>query len=551
MLAARIDRQPSEHKQLLQTLAVIGRESSLNLLEEVALHADSQLQRTLADLQVGEFIYEQPAASGVDYVFKHALTQEVAYNSLLIERRKQLHERAGRALESIFADQLNDHLTQLAHHYSHSDNTDKAIEYLGRAGQQAMHRSAHAEAVRHLTSAIDLLQKLPDSPERFRRELPLQLVAIPAFNQVKGWGSPEVERASTRAKELCQRLGDPPELFYAAVGGVWGVRFIRAELRSALEVAHELLQRAETSQNPVQLLFAHFILGENLFHMGELPLARKHHEIALSLDDPQRPLSASGPDAKIVNLSYMSWILWWLGYPDQAIKSCNEAIEAARVLSHPDSIAFAYGYASTVHGLRGDVDVVREIVDRQFALSLEHGFADFLAAARGVQGWMMAMRGHDEGIAQLEDCIASNRARGLKMVQPQRLCQLAEACTSIGRFEKGLDALTEALTIADENEDRYCEPETYRLKGQLLLKQNDSNVEEAENCFRRAIDLARKQSAKSLELRATMSLARLLAQQGHRDEARTMLAEIYNWFTEGFDTADLIDAKALLDELSN
>jgi tetratricopeptide (TPR) repeat protein len=373
-------------------------------------------------------------------------------------------------LESIFADQLDDHLSQLAHHYSHSDNVDKAVEYLGRAGQQAIQRSAHADAVRNLTTAIDLMQKLPDSPERTQRELLLQLAVIPAFNQVKGWGSSEVERASIRARELSEQLGNPPELFYMVYGTVCGVDFIRAELIAALEIAQQLLQRAETSQDPVPLLYAHLILGETLFHMGELPLARTHHEIALSLDDPQRPLSASGPDANVVNLSYMSWILWWLGYPDQALKSCNEAVEAAQALSHPVSMAFAYGYASTVCELRGEIDALQEIAEREFAVSLEHGMGDFLAAARATQGWIMAMHGDEEGIAQIEDCLVSSRSRGLKMVQPKYLCVLAEACSRVGRFQQALDALIEALTLADENEDRYCEPESYRLKGELLLK---------------------------------------------------------------------------------
>jgi predicted ATPase len=224
------------------------------------------------------------ALGDTEYVFKHALTQEVAYNSLLIERRKLIHERAGKALEANFAGQLDDHLTQLAHHYSHSDNLDKAIEYLGRAGNQALQRSVHADAVINLTSAVDLLQKLPESPARIRRELALQLAMIPAFNQVKGWGSAEVEGASARSQELCEQLGDPPELFYMVQGTVCGVHFIRAELRAALEGSRQLLQRAEASKNPVPLLYAHFILGETLFHMGDLPLARKHHEAALSLD---------------------------------------------------------------------------------------------------------------------------------------------------------------------------------------------------------------------------------------------------------------------------
>jgi predicted ATPase len=328
---------------------------------------------------------------------------------------------------------------------------------------------------------------------------------------------------------------------------VWGGHFIRAELRAALEVARQLMQRAETSQDPVRLILAHQVLGETLFLMGELPLAREHHEIALLLDDPKRPFAMAGIDEKIINLSCMSWIQWHLGYPDQALKACNEAVERAHALAHPHSMAFAYVYATYVRQRRGEIDAVREEAERQFPLSFEHGIADSEAYIRGVQGWTMAMHGHEEGIAWLEDWLASSR---LKNQQPGYLCMLAEACSEVGRFEQGLDALTEALTLADENENRYCEPETYRLKGELLLRQGNSNTAEAQSCFERAIKIARAQGAKSWELRATMSLARLLASQGEREEARVMLADIYDWFTEGFETADLKDARALLDELA-
>src|SRR6202158_3303312 len=226
ILAARIDRQPSEHKQLLQTLSVIGRESSLGLLAQVASHTDTQLERMLAELRDSEFIYEQPSASGVEYVFKPALTQEVAYNSLLIERRKQLHEQAGQALESIFASQLDDHLSQLAHHYSHSDNVEKAVEYLGRAGQQALQRSAHADAISSLTSAIDLLLKLPQGTERVQRELRLPFALGQALMSVKGMAAPDVEGAIVRAHELCELLGEPLQSF-AVLYGLWTVHFIR------------------------------------------------------------------------------------------------------------------------------------------------------------------------------------------------------------------------------------------------------------------------------------------------------------------------------------
>src|SRR5260370_11677805 len=236
----------------------------------------------LAELQAGEFIYEQPAEIDVEYVFKHALTQEVAYNSLLIERRKQIHERAGQALESIFTGQLDDHLSQLAHHYSRSDNVSKAVEYLGRAGQQALQRSAHAEAIRSLNAAIDLLQKLPDSPERIHQELHLQLALGSASIPVTGWAALEVERAFTRARELCYRPGDAPELF-PALFGLWTMYFIRAELRTAYELGERLLQRAQGAHTPSLLLAAHLALGDTLFNMGELLLAPEHLEMATSL----------------------------------------------------------------------------------------------------------------------------------------------------------------------------------------------------------------------------------------------------------------------------
>jgi predicted ATPase len=210
---------------------------------------DDELNRMLSDLQLGEFIYEQPATGDIEYIFKHALTQEVAYNSLLIERRKLLHKRAGQALESMFADQLDDHLGELAHHYSRSDNPAKAVEYLGRAGQQAIKRSAYADAVSSLGAAIDLLQRLPDGPERIQRELFLQLAVGPALIAAKGFATPETERAYTSARELCERVGDPPEIF-PTLGGLLVMYLVRGELRTAYELAELLLRRAQNAQDP-------------------------------------------------------------------------------------------------------------------------------------------------------------------------------------------------------------------------------------------------------------------------------------------------------------
>src|SRR6202030_1622653 len=275
ILAARIDRLSAEQKELLQTLAVIGRESARGLIRKMTAEPEAHVERMLAELRAAEFIYEQPALSDNEYVFKHALTQEVAYNSLLIERRKLLHERAGQALESMFAEQLDDHLGQLAHHYGRSDNVSKAVEYLGRAGQQAMQRSAHADAISGLNAAIDLLQTLPDSPERIQRELPLQLALGSVLSATKGWSAPEVLRAYVHARGLCEQLGNPSESFWV-LSGLNAAHFVRGEIRPAYDLAEQMLRRAQSADDPTLLMFAHHHLGFATRQMGESLLAREH-----------------------------------------------------------------------------------------------------------------------------------------------------------------------------------------------------------------------------------------------------------------------------------
>jgi class 3 adenylate cyclase/predicted ATPase len=553
MLAARIDRLPAEQKELLQTLAVFGREFPLSLVHRVIKQSDDELNRMLSDLQLAEFIYEQPATGDIEYTFKHALTQEVAYNSVLIERRKLLHERAGVALESMFAEQLDDHLGELAHHYSCSDNLSKAVEYLGRAGQQALQRSAYADATSGLSTALNLLQRLPDSPERNQRELLLQLAVGPALIAVKGHAAPETGRAYTRAWELCERVGAPPELF-PALFGLWYVYLVRGELRTAYELAESLRPRAQSAHEPAPLLYAQTALGITSFWMGELLPAREHFEVAISLYDGERhrPLAFryGGADAGVNCLSNAAWILWQLGYPDQALKRGNEARALAQTLSHPFSLVFAEHFFGVLRQYRREARAAQESAEALIALCAEHGLAERLAWATSLRGWATAEQGrNEEGIAEIQEGLAASRARGAELYRPYFLTLLAEAHRETGHLDDGLSALTQALAAADEHEIRHYEAEMHRLKGELLLRQNNSNTAEVQSCFERAIGIARKQNARSFELRATMSLARLLASQGRRDDARAMLADIYNWFTEGFDTADLKDAKALLEEL--
>jgi predicted ATPase/class 3 adenylate cyclase len=549
ILAARIDRLGGEQKELLQTLAVIGRESRLVLIRQVASTGEVRLERMLAELRAAEFIYEQPALAESEYIFKHALTQEVAYNSLLIERRKLLHERVGQALESMFTDQVDDHLGELARHYSHNENIDKAVEYLGRAGQQALQRSAYAEAISDLNAAVDLLQKLPESLERIQKELPLQLALGPVLMAIKGIAATEVERAYTRARGLCEQLGDRPELFHVLFG-LYAVYFVRGDMRLAHDLAEQLLRRAQSADDPARLMFAHLALGFTSYQMGELLLAREHIEMAISFYDRGRPLAFrfTGIDSKVMCLSYLAFTMWTVGYADQALKRVNEAVGLAQALSHPFSLVFAENFAGFLYLYRREARAAQAHGELVITLCDEHEITEFFGLATFVCGAAMAGQGrNEEGIAQMQD---ASRASGVTLTRPSLLIRLAEADMQQGRLDDGLRALAEALTTGEEHEDRQDEPEKHRVKGELLLRQDGSYAPEAQNCFQRAISIARQQSAKSYELRATMSLARLLAKQGRGDEARAMLTDIYNWFTEGFGTVDLKEAKALLEELT-
>ncbi len=572
VLAARIDRLGAEEKSLLQTLSVIGKEFSLSLIKQVVNQPEDELHRLLSHLQAAEFIYEQPAFPEVEYIFKHALTQEVAYNSLLIERRRTLHERTAQAIEALFHSRLEDHYSELAYHYSRSGNTQKAVEYLHLAGQQAVQRSANAEAISHFTTALELLKTLPDTPERIQQELTLQLILGVSLVMTKGYAAPEVEQAYTRALELCRQVGETPELF-SVLYGLWNFYATQAELQTARELGEQFLTLAQSRQEPALLLEAHRVLGDTLYHLGELALTRAHLEQSIDLYDPQQHRSLAflygGEDPGVVSLSFAAWTLWLLGYPDQALERSHEALTLARELSHPFSLALALGFAAVLHQSRREVQAAQEQTEALIALSREQGFLLWLAAGTILQGWALAAQGQgEEGIAQIRRGEAAYQATGAQIWRPSFLAQFAEAYGKVGQTEEGLMVLAEAMAFMHKNEDRYHEAELYRLKGELSLQSgvrspqseipnprsltpNPQAETEAEACFHKAIEIARKQQAKSLELRAVMSLSRLWQRQGKKDEARQMLAEIYGWFTEGFDTADQQEAKALLKELSH
>ncbi len=554
VLAARIDRLAPEEKALLQQVAVIGREFPLSLARQVVSLSEAELYRLLSSLQHKELLYEQPAFPDVEYLFKHALTQEVAYGSLPQERRKAIHEQTATAMEALYRVNVEEHYSELAHHYSRSGNTPKAVEYLHKAGQQAVQRCAYTEAISHVTQATELLETLPDTPERTQRAITVQTLLGLALHATRGQAAPEVERAYARARELGQQLGQTPQLF-PTLYGLWGFYLVQGELSTTHELGEQLLNLARRDQDPALLLDAHRALGFTLYHLGEFAPAREHAEQAIALYDPRRQnVSAFIPG--VTALSCAALALWHLGYPDQALKRNEEALTLAWERSHPFSLVYALGYAARFHQLRREAQAVRERAEAAFTLATEHGFALWPAAVTILQGWVLTEQGEGEtGIAQMRRGLAARQASWTRLDQPYYLALLAEAYSKVSQVEEGLAVLAEALAAVTHNGERRWEAEVYRLKGELTLQLQGespkSKIEEAETCFLQAINVARKQQAKSLELRATMSLARLWQGQGKRHEARDILSTIYNWFTEGFDTQDLKDAKALLDSLAS
>ncbi|MDP3796182.1 MAG: adenylate/guanylate cyclase domain-containing protein [Polaromonas sp.] len=558
VLAARIDRLGAAEKALLQTLAVIGKAFAWSLLARVVEQPEDKIKSLLTQLQAGEFIYEQPAFPEVEYSFKHGLTQEVSYGSLLIERRRALHERTGQAIEALHKDQLEEHCSELAHHFSRSGNTPKAIEYLHCAGRQAVQRSADAEAVAHLTKALALLGTLPDTPERTRQELELQITLGPALMATKGFAAPEVEATYTRALALCRQLGETIQLFPALLG-LRTFYQVRGKLRSARELGEQLLTLARGAQDPALLVPAHRALGTSLLSLGELEPARVQLEQALALYDPQQhhsPAFFYGSEPGVAGLAFVALDLWLLGYPEQALARSQAALALAQTLSHPPASASALIFAAELHLQRREAQPMRELVEAVLALASEHGFPLWLTYGTILSGWALAEQGRAaEGIERMQQGLSAYRATGAELWQTHFLALLADAYGKAGQTEAGLKTLAEALAVVDRTEERVYEAELHRLKGELTLLQPSREGEEAgdrdeaEACFLQAIAIARRQDARSLELRAVMALSRLWRQQGKAGDARQMLAESYGWFTEGLDTADLQEARALLGEL--
>jgi predicted ATPase/class 3 adenylate cyclase len=556
VLAARIDRLPADAKQLLQNLSVIGREFSVSLIRAVLTRSDDELNRMLNDLQLGEFIYEQPAVGDTEYVFKHALTQEVAYHSVLQERRKLMHERIAAAMEGLYAGRIEDHIPNLARHYARSANSAKAVEYCTRACGQCAERASYADAVAHFETGLARLQELPDDARRAELELDLRIASLVALATIKGYGSLESEASAARALGLCQRPGTNWKDLWFALRGLFLSSLIRPNLHGAHERAAEMVALAEQHTSPAHL-------GQGLgsramanLTMGAFELAAVDFDRAITIYESTPTAGQErlldDPYTRVASIRAQSaWNQCCLGYLDQALARVDSATDIARKADSGVALEAVNTFALVVFDARRESERMRERAEALLASSIELDNPYRRARAEIVLGWIEVLSGGlSGGIARMRQNLADSRAAGSETYVDYYLALIATALSRMGQIDEALRTIEEAFAVIQKTHARWHEAEVYRRKAELLLAQDSSNAGLAERSFRTAIELAHKQRAKLWELRATTSLARMVAKQGKRNEAHAMLAEIYGWFTEGFDTADLKDAKALLEELS-
>ena len=550
ILAARIDRLRNDEKTLLQTLAVLGRQFVLSLARAVAGHSDAELERLLANLQLGEFVYEQPSISDVEYIFKHALTQEVAYNSILQERRKQLHEDVGRAIELLYPSSLDDHLPDLAHHYSRSGNQAKAVEYLRLAGSQAMARGALHQAVQNLESALALLKTFPESPTRDKLE-----IQIFAYIAVRGYAAPQVGPTFHRARQLCERIGGPQEQF-AVVWGNFAWRIVRGEMDLSLDLAGEAIDHAKKLDDPGVWMEALFLMGVTLYYRGDFAGARQQYETALARYDDDRERTRMwavrvGEHAGVTHRCYLALALWHLGYAEEALKVNREMLELARSIDHPFSLAYALHHTSWLYQYLRQPKEALAICREQISFAADQGFPLFHATGIVYEAGGSLLQGQAlQALPGLIRGLDAYRATGAALALPYYLGLLGSALIDSGRPADADATLNKALSVAEESHDRCHEAELHRLKGELALT-NGRSPEAAKTHFQRSIEIAKQQQSKAWELRATTSLARLYHKQKRHAEARDRLSVAHAKFTQGFETPDLRAAKSLLTELQN
>jgi len=557
VIEERIGRLEEELQEMLTIASVEGEAFTAEVVARVQAVDERGLIRRLSrelDRQ-----HHLVGAQGVQrlgrqrlslYRFQHNLFQKYLYNSLDEVERSYLHEDVGNVLEELYGDQAEEIAVQLARHFQEAGMAEKAVHYLSLAGEKATQVSAYEEAIALLTRGLELLQTLPESPARAGQELQLHIALGTPLALARGFAAPEVAEAYARARELCRQVEETPQLF-PVLFGLFRFYHVRVELQTAHELGEQLLHLAQQAGDPTSLLQAHIALALTSYSRGELASARAHFEQGIALYDPQQQHAYPalfGHDPAVASHSFLAQVLWSLGYPDQALQESHESLTLAEEIAQPFNLAWAQCFAAMIHQHRREAQAARDRAEAAMALCIEHEFPQWLAMGRMIQGWALAEQGQREaGTLQIRQGLAAWQATGAKLGLPAFLAPLVEQHLRLGQTEEGLSAVAEGLEAVERHGEHWWEPELHRLQGKLLLLQGDEG--EAEASFHQAIELARQQQAKSLELRAAMSLSRLWLKQGKREEARQLLAEVYGWFTEGLNTPDLKEARALLEGL--
>lgn len=549
-LMARLDRIAAA-REIAQIGAALGREFSYDLIRAVAPVDELALDHGLARLVEAELIYRRWEAPGTQYVFKHALIRDAAYQSLLKSRRSFLHGRIARVMEKQFPEIRETQPELLAHHYTEAGVAEEAAGCWQRAAQRAIERSAYVEAIHHLDTALQLHESLPATPQTVRRELLLRTSYGLALTATKGYAAPALEDTYARARELSRQIGEAPEIL-PLLNGSWSFYHVRGNFQAARELGEQQLRLAEKSGSPVALIQARRSLGVTLLYSGELEAGLAHIERALALYDPAQHCAfafrLNGLDLGVSVLSFAAWGSWLLGRPARALQHNDEMILMARDADHPYNVAWALIFSAWVHQMRREVERTRVQAEAAIALAKEQGFSLFQAMGAILRGWSLAVSGGaEEGVAELRKGMDAYRGTGAESSRLHWLVLLAEAHRAAGQIEEGLSVLYEGQI--EQSGERYYQAELHRMRGELHLARAGRDARalaEGERCFGQALDLARAQGARSLELRAAMSLSRVWRQQGRREDARKVLAGAYSSFSEGFDTADLQEAAALL-----
>ena len=544
-LMERLDRvAPS--RRLAQIAAVIGREFSHDLLSAASQIDEDDMQSALSLLEQADIIYRVGISPFVRFAFKHVLLRDAIYDSLLRSKRQQIHADIAAILEHDFPELAENQPEVLAFHYQEAGNHQLAIRCWFKSGQRALAHSANVEAIANFRKALRLLNALPETPERIKQEIDIQLALGIPLIAVQGYASAETREAFSRARTLCLQLGDIPE-YFQALFGLWGHSWMGGKNDDALRMADEFLSRSRALSDPVLLIVAHRVMGSTLLTVGDFQSSANHFEetIRLSPSKGKQPLyNLYMVEPQAASLLLLSWDLWFLGYPDQSLSRVSEALALAQELGHPYTIAFAHYMTSVVHLLRGDAARAFESAEKSFEVSQEQRFSLYAILSRISRGRAIGDLGRlEEARAEITLGIDEARRNGVGFMLPMMDSWLADMHAKAGENESALSIVEGALANIGDVTGRSWEAELHRQRAQILLALDPSKVSEAESHLKKSIEVARGQSAKSFELRAATSLAELWRTQGRPDEARALLEPIYRWFDEGAETADLRRAR--------